>query len=328
MQIIGLDVGYGYTKAVSTHETAVILSMLGPAIDLTYHSDLSANGHGITLELNDGQRLFVGERARMQSPNPRAPLARQRDAGFVRLMALAAMHEVGLAAGEVHLVTGLPVQWYVDHETLEQALVGRHTFAVNGAPRDIEVVSCKVVPQPFGTFYRAMIDARGVLTDPLHLKTGDVAVVDVGTLTSDFAWSEALAYRETRSGSIPVATAEILRGVQRILRDDPYRLDLELAEVERDVRQGYTVITGNRVRLADLTARAAAPVADKILDAARDLWGDARRLSALLVTGGGGALLFDRLHAVYPHARLVDSPQTANAEGFHRLGLLQMRSGG
>ena len=62
-------------------------------------------------------------------------------------------------------------------------------------------------------------------------------------------------------------------------------------------------------------------MAQEILGEAVTLWGDGRDLLAVLVTGGGGPALLERIRTVYPHARLAPNPQTANAEGFYRYAL-------
>jgi hypothetical protein len=80
-------------------------------------------------------------------------------------------------------------------------------------------------------------------------------------------------------------------------------------------------IYGRREPVADLVAGALAGVAQEILGEAVTLWGDGRDLLALLVTGGGGPALLERVRTIYPHARLVANPQTANAEGFYRYAL-------
>ena len=65
--VIGLDIGYGYTKAVSNTGIATLPSVIGPAVTIKYHGDLAGNGRGLTLE-TDGKAWFVGQQARLQSP--------------------------------------------------------------------------------------------------------------------------------------------------------------------------------------------------------------------------------------------------------------------
>jgi hypothetical protein len=66
-----------------------------------------------------------------------------------------------------------------------------------------------VVPQPFGSLFRALLSPTGVLADPDGLAGGRVAVLDIGMHTTDYALADALRYVERRSGSIPVAMARV-----------------------------------------------------------------------------------------------------------------------
>jgi hypothetical protein len=57
-----------------------------------------------------------------------------------------------------------------------------------------------------------------------------------------------------------------------------------------------------------------------IIARARDLWGEGASLDTILVSGGGGPYLYDAVHEVYPHARLLNNAFWANAEGLYRFG--------
>jgi plasmid segregation protein ParM len=107
--VIGLDIGYGYTKAVGSNGIATLPSVIGPAVTIKYHDDLADNGRGLTLEAG-GKAWFVGQQARLQSPFTICPRARERDPEVVRLLALAALHQVHATGDTVRMVTGLPVE--------------------------------------------------------------------------------------------------------------------------------------------------------------------------------------------------------------------------
>ncbi len=317
--VIGLDIGYGYTKAVSKDGIATLPSVIGPAVTIKYHDDLAGNGRDLTLEAN-GKAWFVGQQARLQSPFAISPRARERDPEIVRLLALAALHQVNAGSDTVRLVTGLPVEWYADRDKLVRSLTGFHTFAANGQRQAINIASVLVVPQPFGSLFRALLSPTGVLADPDGLAGGRVAVLDIGMHTTDYALADALRYVEPRSGSIPVAMARVYELVRRGITER-HSLTLSLQDAEDAARAGQVAVYGRREPVADLVANALEGVTQEILGEAVTLWGDGRDLLAVLVTGGGGPALLERIRTVYPHARLAPNPQTANAEGFYRYAL-------
>jgi hypothetical protein len=79
-------------------------------------------------------------------------------------------------------------------------------------------------------------------------------------------------------------------------------------------------VHGEPMPLQPLVAPAVGEIETAVIARSRDLWGEAVDLDTILVTGGGGASVYDAIHNVYPHARLLDSPFWANAEGLQRFG--------
>jgi hypothetical protein len=97
-------------------------------------------------------------------------------------------------------------------------------------------------------------------------------------------------------------------------------LELSLHEVDRAIQAGVVRVHGEPVALQSLVTPAVGEIETAIIARARDLWGEAADLDAILVTGGGGAPVYDTIRSVYPHARLLDNAFWANAEGLQRFG--------
>jgi plasmid segregation protein ParM len=322
--IVGLDVGYGYTKALSGTAEVMFPSIVGPAIDIKYQNELASADRGLEVDIA-GRRQFVGELARLQSSLPVSPLARERDLDIVRTLALTAIQQIGADGGEVTLITGLPVSWYQDAEDLKSVLQGRHVYWVNGERAWVEVTEVRVIPQPFGTLFRTLLNRRGILTDPKRLTDRRVAIIDVGTYTTDYALSDALRYVEPRSGSTQSAMAEVYKLLQRTIGEQ-YDLELDLRDVESALRAGAVTLYGDQVSIEPFIKSAVDEVAGAIIAQAESLWPNrARTFAAVLLTGGGASFVHDRVSDVFPHAQLVDNAQLANAEGFWRYGTFKAR---
>jgi plasmid segregation protein ParM len=322
--IVGLDIGYGFTKAVSGQRRTTERSLVGPAVTIKYHNELSSNGHGLRLEA-DGKRWFLGELARRQSPFTISPRARERDSQLIHTLTRGALYRLGITDGTVHLITGLPVAWYPDREHLIEMLMGNHRYTVQGTPCEVEIADVRVVPQPFGSYFRVLLSPKGQFTDTDRLARERVAILDIGTHTTDYALADTFDYVEPRSGSIPVAMARVYELVQRAVAER-FSLELSLADAEQATRNGTVTVYGERESLHDVVPGAVDAVAQQILAEATTLWGDGRDLAAVLVTGGGGRALLGQIQARYPHARLVPEPQLANAKGFYRYALRKFRA--
>jgi plasmid segregation protein ParM len=297
---------------------------VGPSVDIKYQNGLITAGRGLEVEIGD-RRQFVGDLARLQSPFTASPLARERDLDIVRTLALAAIHQVHADGGLVELVTGLPVSWYDDRGVLVDALVGRHDYRVNGNDISVKIEDVHVVPQPFGTLFAVLLTEKGVLGDPERLADRKVAVIDVGTYTTDYALSDALRYIETRSGSTEAAMAQVYRMLQRKVEQE-YGIDIDLAEAELAARDGAITAYGEAINVSPLVRAAIDDVAETIVAEAESLWPDrGRTFAQVFVTGGGAPLMYGSLVDVFPHACLVGEPQMANADGFYRYGLFKAR---
>lgn len=322
MNIVGLDVGYGYTKAVNSR-TVILPSVVGPAVDVRYNDhDLIGNGEARSLTL-DGQSWFAGENALLQSPFQISPRARERDVETVKLLALFALTGLRIT-GECALVTGLPVAWYGDREAQAHALLGEHDYTFGDSEDNcayyLNIATVKVVPQPFGCFFRTIIEPDGRILDRQGLARKRVAVIDVGTHTTDYAVSDALRYVDPKSGSIDVAMARVYELIQRQVERETGRV-LSDRDAEIVSRVGVYADAGQEIDASAIRDHALETVGRQVLAQAQQLWGAGRDLSAVLVTGGGGHAFIDRINAQYPQARLVENSQIANAEGFYRYGL-------
>lgn len=343
--IVGVDIGYGYTKAASGSREVAFPSVVGKAERIRYQVDLDRPlgdqegggaggigdgiGDGIAIITEEGDR-FVGELALLQSRIHWTLLDRSRvQDPSARLLFLSALSElVGAADQEVSIrvVTGLPVQWYADREKMVEQLGGRHVLRrVNGRQvvQRFSVAEVLVMPQPFGSLFNTILGPHGQIVDEA-LARGRLGVVDIGTFTTDYVLVDGLRYIEKGSGSISTAMSRAYQLIGRSLLDT-FGLDLRLHEVDRAVRRGAVTVFGEERDIAWLARPALDAVAEEVLAQAGTLWGDGRDLKAILVTGGGAVALGDRIGRRYPHARVLPDAPMANVRGFERYGLRRWR---
>ena len=165
----------------------------------------------------------------------------------------------------------------------------------------------------------ALTKLYGGKIDQSDIEKGRLGIIDVGTYTTDFVVSDDLRYVQRISGSIPIGWNEVTSRVQQAL-GDLHRLELMPHEVDRAVQAGEVRVRGEPVLLKPLIEPAMADIQTAVIARARDLWGEGAQLDMILVSGGGGPYLYDAIHDVYPHARLLDNAFWANAEGFYRFG--------
>jgi plasmid segregation protein ParM len=333
--IVGVDIGYGYTKAVGDEREVVFPSVVGKAERIRYENDLyhevvPGDAHGIALITEEGDR-FVGELALLQSRVQWTLLDRSRvEDPSARLLFLAALSELigdGREKGSFRVVTGLPVKWYADRAKVVEQLQGRHVVRrINGGQtvHRFAVSDVLVIPQPFGSLFDAILSPEGQIVDE-PLAQGRLGIIDVGTYTTDYVLVDALRYVEQGSGTISTAMSKAYALIGRSILDT-FGLDLRLHQVDQALRLGHVTLYGEERKVDWLAAPILDAVSAEILAEAATLWGDGRDLKTILITGGGAIALGDRLRARYPHASLLAEAPLANVRGFRKYGRRKWRA--
>jgi plasmid segregation protein ParM len=330
-EVLAIDVGHGYTKAMTARKQKMILSQVGPAEHVRFESDVAAPGQGVVLEA-DGRWFSVGEEAELQSASAAQTLSIART-GSVEQKALfyAAASEVLRPATEkVVVVTGLPVLDYDDGNkaALRDMLRGEHVVNRRGRgrrQRRFTVTDVHIVPQAFGSYYALVLDRHGQLVNS-DLPGGRVGIIDVGMYTTNFILADQLRYVEMESGSITTGMGETLQKVARDLqREHKLNWGQKLGKVDRAVRERAVEVKGARVNIAGMVDGHLASLADSIISQAQTLWGGGEDLRAVILTGGGSLELAPYVRKAYPHTRTVGGdPQFANVIGFLRAGLRRL----
>ncbi len=327
---IGLDVGYGLVKAAASNGKSVCFeSRVAPAEFIRFQANIGAKvrTNGLTLHDPEEGPLFVGELASKQGrPGAiRSPRDRNRvtdpitihlaDAAFAMLLP-------GAEHARVRVATGLPVAFYRDAFQLSQHLLGTHQILLEGRGLSVAVEDVLVVPQPFGALLSMILDERGMLrVDAMELVEGRVAVLDIGTFTTDLILVEGLEYIESRSASVEVGVSTAIEMIRKVLLDD-YRVSYELHEIEQALRRGWLVIDGKKHQLNGLASERLDPIARSIEAQARTLW-NISTLTAMLLAGGGSLALKPWLDPRFGQAIYAPDAAMANAVGFLRYGLRQ-----
>jgi len=326
-EVLALDIGFGYTKAMTRRGQTILPSLVGPAEAIRFESDVvAANGKGIALEVN-GRGFFAGEQAEVQSASRSQTLDVTRTGSAEQKVLFYAVTSelVRTTDDEVAVVTGLPVGDYDERNkaALREMLAGEHTVRRRGKrARRFEVRNVYIVPQAIGSLFALVLDRRGRLVDG-DLAAGRVGIVDVGTLTTNYVLVDRLRYVEVGSDSITSGMAETLQKVAKDLKRE-YSLDwgLQLGKVDQAVRARAVEVYGDRVNVAGLVEPHLEALADTITSKARTLWGAGVDLKAVVVTGGGSLELTPYIRKAYPHTRTVGGdPQFANVTGYLRAGL-------
>ena len=298
MNVIGIDIGFGFTKATNGKEMLVFKSIFGEATDIQFREHLlsaaSPEEH-LHIEL-EGESFFVGELAERQSHVRSFTLDQnQFITNFAKTMAMTALSKLASTNKTVSLVTGLPVSFYRRHrEELSGLLLGAHslvTLDASGARHEMSVTvkQVRVIPQPFGSLFNLMMGDTAELSDKRYVQE-KIGVVDVGFRTTDYTVSDKTKYSGRGSGSSESGIARAFGMIAAKLLEKT-GVDVELYRMYDAVARGSIKIRGRTIDLQPLTEEAFSKLASAIATEVDRLWADDWDIDLIVVTGGGGAVL-------------------------------------
>ncbi len=313
----GIDIGYNETKVKSGERVAAFKSIVGSP----ERSRFGLNGAtGDELLLRDGQgQWLIGEAAVRQSRwiNRREDSDWYTSADYYRLILAAFSHLTTGTAVKLVVVSGLPVAYYeAGKATLRERFLGQHRVMIEErTPQKIEVVQCRIIPQPFGTIIDAAMSDSGKIIDR-DLAEGPTGVIDIGGKTSNLLSVKGFNEISRETTSVNVGAWDVVRAARDHLARHYPQLELRDYEVMDLIRSRETYYFGERIDLAPVIEEATEKMAASIIAAATQLWNSGAKLKAILISGGGAHLLGHHLSRHFSHARLVAKPQFANVNGY------------
>jgi plasmid segregation protein ParM len=297
-KLLGLDIGFGFTKCVGEERAVILDSRLQPCPqDDADPSALTAGGY--LLELPEG-RFLVGQDRRGASASAAFARRPERLLGeYAKSLALTAAALFSEQEAPLQIVLGLPLaetqRW---QPILKEGLAGYHKFSLAepAGPwihKNIHIRKVHVVPHPLGTFINLIMDREGRLrdSDGQHQK---LALVDIGFRTTDVMVMEAGRFCNRGSATIEMGIGDALAAMARKLGRN--------GAASPDWSSFYRAVCMGVIRIGeetyDLNAwreesyqQLAAALADQINFRLREDWD----LERLLLTGGAAGDLAEHL---------------------------------
>jgi plasmid segregation protein ParM len=331
MEILAIDVGFGFTKATDGNRFLVFKSILGEATDIQFKGGILGEAppdENIQIEV-DGRSYFVGEMAERQS-NVRFFTLDQAQFfnTFAKPLALSAAARMVGNYLPVGLVTGLPIGYYREYkDELVKILLGDHKVvltAANGKREEkvVKISEVRVVPQPFGSLFNLMMTDLGELGDKRYVRE-KVGIVDIGFKTSDFTVSDRMRYSERGSRTIDSGISRAMSAIAAKLSEKS-SVNVEIYRLYDAIDRGFIKIRGKEYDLKGVTEHIFGQLATTIANEVDRLWTDDWDIDTIVLTGGGGAVLAKYLQPlINGQVVTIDNPNDArlcNVQGYWKFG--------
>ena len=323
----GPNIGHGYVKYIVIDEHG---QELPPVIFPAHLARASGPVSGAltavhAVELN-GMRFWAGDDAQY-APSAQTILAQERlsDPVFIPALVASAISRLGYlnGAGIGVCVSGLPATWAADAD--KARLLGARLRAGVGAAMYERIT---VIAEPLGLAYAALLDNDGQVVGDPAFAAGRIGVVDLGHLTVDRSEILRLAPVKAAMDTYGLGTKNPLIQIRARLSAHVER-ELSLVETDMAIRSGAVQVAGRPVPLPLGWDRPLIENGQAVRDRLVEAWGAGNHLDVILLGGGGAELdpLTSAIMASFPHAMVVEEPQTAIARGYARLARRQAMQG-
>jgi len=331
MRPVGVDVGFGFTKATNGNEYVIFKSIIGEYTDIQFDFLLEDDQFEQNLQVKLGDNMFfLGELAEKQSLVKQYTLDQDKLVSeFVKILAISG---VGMLTDEVetlNVVTGLPVGYYRrDAKKIQEILRGFHKieFLSNkskGREKRLNIAKVKVVPQPMGSVFNLLFDEKGKVTNK-KLVSQKIGVVDIGFRTTDFVLLDHLRYVERGSTTTDNGMSKCFGIIANKLRQKA-GVSIELYRLYEAIFSGSIKIKGKEYNIVNLKERVYSHFASQIATDINRVWENDWDIDLIVLTGGGAKELFNYIKPlVEGNIILVESksdPRLNNVMGYLKYGI-------
>jgi len=329
MLVMGVDVGFGFTKATDGESSVLFKSLIGEpqprSMEENFFPGDGISGSHLTM---DGRSFFVGELAESESRVRQFTLDHaQMVAQQFKILALAAISRIAPSRVPMNVVTGLPVGHFIQYRNrLSEALTGEHTIIIHEEGKEREVVlsvkRVRTIPQPYGSLVDFLFREDGSLLRA-DLAQEKIGVVDVGFKTTDFTICRGLRHSERGSRTTDTGIAKAFQYISEALTEMS-GVDVEVYRLYDAVREGSLKIRGAEYDLSKVKNEVFSRLAAAVANDMDRIWADDWDLDLILIAGGGGEALYEYLKPLVKGELALlqtrEDPRMGNVAGFVKYG--------
>ena len=297
METLGIDIGFGFTKATNSKETLIFKSLFGDATDLQFWMDFGDDSLTDYFHVTiDGKSYFIGDLAEQQSTVLNFTLDQEKMISeFVKILALTVtgtfLKKEASINVPINIVSGLPIGYFKqNHQRFNEILTGHHKVTYHqhdGSQlvKEIYINKIRMLPQPIGSILNLLMDDNGniVNTDLAKQKVG---VVDIGFRTTDFTILDRLRYIDRSSRTMDTGISKAFSVISNKLREK-CGVNVELYRLYKAAEAGAIKMKGHGLNFSKIRDQVYSQLAGTIANDIDRLWAEDWDIDTIILTGGG-----------------------------------------
>lgn len=330
MEIVGIDVGFGFTKAYNGSNAIIFKSLIGEATEIQFYPSLGDESATSNLHITlDDKSYFIGSYAELQSKLPEFTLDQELlIENFVKILAITGVGLCSDSQEPLNVVTGLPVEYLRrDTRRLKEMIQGVHEITFHeydGKDRTRQIIINKiyVIPQPIGSIFNLIFDKNGKIRDK-GLAAQKLGVVDIGFRTTDLSIFNRLRYIERGSATLNTGISRYYSALANMLRRES-NINLELYRIFKFLESGMIKIRGKEYNITGLKNKIYSQAATTIASDLNRRWENDWDIDSIILSGGGSVELAEYLSPnikgnVIPIQSEIDA-RLNNVQGYFKFG--------
>ena len=330
MEIVGIDVGFGFTKAYNGKNSVIFKSIIGDATDIQFHSVLADESPTSNLHITlDDKSYYLGSYAELQSNIREFTLDQEKLLeNYFKILAVTAAGLCTDSVAPIQIVTGLPVGYMKrDTKRLKELILGVHPITFHHPDgkdiiRKIHIDQVHVIPQPIGSIFNLIFDEQGRIIDKM-LAAQKIGVVDIGFKTTDFSIFDHLQYIERGSTTMDTGISKCFSAIAGKLRQES-NINIELFRMFKFIESGMIKIRGKEYNINNLKKRVYTHATAAIVSDLNRLWENDWDIDSIILSGGGSVELAEYLISgiegnIIPIPKNIDA-RFNNVQGYCKFG--------
>lgn len=334
MKILGVDIGFGFTKATNGMDTLIFKSIFGDASDLQFWMDFGDQALTDFFHVTiDGKSYFIGDLAEQQSNVLNFTLDQEKlISEFVKILALTAAGVFLKKDAEINVpinvVSGLPIGHFKNNfERFDEILTGHHKityhqFDGGRVVKEIYINKIRMLPQPLGSILNLLMDDHGKIVNG-DLARKKIGVVDIGFRTTDFSILDKLRYIDRGSRTMDTGISKAFSIISNKLREK-CGVNVQLYRLYKAAELGTIKMKGHGLNFVKIRDQVYNQLAGNIANDIDRLWVEDWDIDTIILTGGGSMELAKYLQPliagnVRPVMNNIDA-RLNNVQGYIKYG--------
>ncbi len=321
MNVLVLDSGNSIIKGKTASRETAFPHALKALTESEYENILTRAGRSGPppdyLRIN-GQPCVVGESAERHGTLTRRSGASRYRKDYYGMFVAAALARLYERGGEVMLFGSHPPGDVTFRDELMQAALGEWHVEIGSKERVYRVTYANTFDEPVGGLMNVLLAEDGQHYRHTDINGGRALVVDVGGHTTDWlAVNPGGEVDYSLAESTPIGILEVVYNFERsfrtnnrdAVRDTP---TLPPERVRQAIASGVFMGAGRKFDCENEAREATSVLLNRIADTYQNLAGGALPWDSIILTGGGSAVLYDRLLPILNHQHIVLADEIAS----------------